>query len=136
MCFRLRFQSLPLRMTFLCDAFVFSFRRHRGTALRTKFLIPYLTLHSALRTLHSALCTLGTSRCRPLRTGFPSRGSSRLCRVMRCCSLPISRSSKAALLSGRQGAVPYIFALFTLHSALSGRQGAVPYISALCILHY
>ena len=66
MCFRLRFQSLPLRMTFLCDAFVFSFRRHQGTALRT---------------------------------GFPLRGSSRLCRVMRCCSLPLNRFSKVALLS-------------------------------------
>ena len=64
--FRLRFQSLPLRMTILCDAFVFSFRRHQGTALRT---------------------------------GFPLRGSSRLCRVMRCCSLPLNRFSKVALLS-------------------------------------
>ena len=69
LCFRLRIQSLPLRMTILCDAFVFSFRRHQGTALRI---------------------------------GFPSRGSSRLCRVMRCCSLHLNRFSKVALLSGRQ----------------------------------
>ena len=34
LCFRLRFQSLPLRMTILCDAFVFSFSvapRQRAT---------------------------------------------------------------------------------------------------------
>ena len=75
LCFRLRFQSLPLRMTFLCDAFVFSFRRHQGTALRI---------------------------------GFPSRGSSRLCRVMRCCSLPLNRFSKVALLSAGASPCPTV----------------------------
>ena len=48
----LRFQSLLLRMTPLCDAFVLLFRRHQGTALRSKFMIPYIILHSVLCTLH------------------------------------------------------------------------------------